>query len=61
MKFTLVGYKLILGLGILNLVRSFMLMAKEFVSENSHPEVYDSPYNALWRGELKVAKLPYIK
>ena len=46
---------------MLNLVKSFMLMAKEFVSENSHPEVYDSPYNDLWCGELKVAKLPYIK
>lgn len=57
----LVGYKLILDLGILNLVRSFMLMAKEFVSENGHPEVYDSPYNDLWCDELKVAKLPYIK
>lgn len=57
----LVGYRLIFSGGMLNLVKSFMLMAKEFVSENSHPEVYDSPYNDLWCGELKVAKLPYVK
>lgn len=35
--------------------------ANDFVSENSHPEVYDSPYNDLWHGGLEVVKLPYVK